>query len=241
LRRGNQDATFRLSFGVVTNQTTSKPLHRPNEPRRVYGKTIRNSFIGLGHGRILVGPAGIEPATVGLEIRCSIPLSYGPAGLASLLASIVAQPVRQARLWNWEDSASHWLSFRGTMPELDPPPFTAAASTASSRPEPEIPGAMKCAPVPPFSDKNRKVRFWAGGALLRLALIQNSQVRVLYRRGQQACCRKRDASIACGFRAAMPGRKPSASPLELTIKIRIGGRYRIRTYDFHRVKMALYR
>ena len=27
----------------------------------------------------LVGPAGIEPATLGLEIRCSIRLSYGPA------------------------------------------------------------------------------------------------------------------------------------------------------------------
>ena len=26
----------------------------------------------------LVGPAGIEPATLGLEIRCSIHLSYGP-------------------------------------------------------------------------------------------------------------------------------------------------------------------
>ena len=26
----------------------------------------------------LVGPAGIEPATLGLEIRCSIRLSYGP-------------------------------------------------------------------------------------------------------------------------------------------------------------------
>src|SRR6266849_5875284 len=27
----------------------------------------------------LVGPAGIEPATLGLEIRCSIRLSYGPS------------------------------------------------------------------------------------------------------------------------------------------------------------------
>src|SRR5215469_13896249 len=30
---------------------------------------------GLG----VVGPAGIEPATLGLEIRCSIRLSYGPS------------------------------------------------------------------------------------------------------------------------------------------------------------------
>jgi hypothetical protein len=29
-------------------------------------------------GKELVGPAGIEPATLGLEIRCSIRLSYGP-------------------------------------------------------------------------------------------------------------------------------------------------------------------
>src|SRR5208282_225485 len=29
-------------------------------------------------GRV-VGPAGIEPATLGLEIRCSIRLSYGPS------------------------------------------------------------------------------------------------------------------------------------------------------------------
>src|SRR2546427_6096517 len=27
----------------------------------------------------MVGPAGLEPATLGLEIRCSIRLSYGPA------------------------------------------------------------------------------------------------------------------------------------------------------------------
>src|SRR5579864_486592 len=27
----------------------------------------------------MVGPAGIEPATLGLEIRCSIRLSYGPS------------------------------------------------------------------------------------------------------------------------------------------------------------------
>ena len=29
----------------------------------------------------LVGAAGIEPATLGLEIRCSIRLSYGPSRL----------------------------------------------------------------------------------------------------------------------------------------------------------------
>ena len=34
------------------------------------------------HGAILalVGAAGIEPATTGLEIRCSIRLSYAPTG-----------------------------------------------------------------------------------------------------------------------------------------------------------------
>ena len=30
----------------------------------------------------LVGPAGVEPATLGLEIRCSIRLSYGPSARA---------------------------------------------------------------------------------------------------------------------------------------------------------------
>jgi hypothetical protein len=30
---------------------------------------------------LLVGAAGLEPATVGLEIRCSIRLSYAPIGL----------------------------------------------------------------------------------------------------------------------------------------------------------------
>jgi hypothetical protein len=31
----------------------------------------------------MVGPAGIEPATLGLEIRCSIRLSYGPSRAAN--------------------------------------------------------------------------------------------------------------------------------------------------------------
>jgi hypothetical protein len=32
----------------------------------------------IGEDRYLVGAAGLEPATLGLEIRCSIRLSYAP-------------------------------------------------------------------------------------------------------------------------------------------------------------------
>jgi hypothetical protein len=39
-------------------------------------------------GKELVGPAGIEPATLGLEIRCSIRLSYGPPGESSITQPI---------------------------------------------------------------------------------------------------------------------------------------------------------
>src|SRR5271165_1710734 len=38
------------------------------------------THVGVGFNDRVVGPAGIEPATLGLEIRCSIRLSYGPMG-----------------------------------------------------------------------------------------------------------------------------------------------------------------
>jgi hypothetical protein len=42
---------------------------------------------------MLVGPAGIEPATLGLEIRCSIRLSYGPSNiLVSELGALTSLP-----------------------------------------------------------------------------------------------------------------------------------------------------
>src|SRR5439155_24294330 len=42
----------------------------------------------------MVGPAGIEPATLGLEIRCSIRLSYGPAlNLIVLCAHLPSNPI----------------------------------------------------------------------------------------------------------------------------------------------------
>ena len=36
-------------------------------------------------------------------------------------------------------------------------------------------------------------------------------------------------------------RKTSHTQVAVSSEVRNGGRYRIRTYDFHRVKMALYR
>jgi hypothetical protein len=46
----------------------------------------------------LVGAAGIEPATLGLEIRCSIRLSYAPAMITfrSELEQLEASPRRNA-------------------------------------------------------------------------------------------------------------------------------------------------
>ena len=47
-----------------------KSRQAPILKRRISSQVQRDS---------VVGPAGIEPATLGLEIRCSIRLSYGPA------------------------------------------------------------------------------------------------------------------------------------------------------------------
>src|SRR5947199_10828201 len=42
----------------------------------------------------MVGPAGLEPATLGLEIRCSIRLSYRPAlNLIVLCAHLPSNPI----------------------------------------------------------------------------------------------------------------------------------------------------
>ncbi len=41
--------------------------------------------------RIMVGAAGLEPATLCLEGRCSIQLSYAPTGLELALTSILAE------------------------------------------------------------------------------------------------------------------------------------------------------
>jgi hypothetical protein len=46
---------------------------------------------------IMVGAAGIEPATVGLEIRCSIRLSYAPI-LTNVAQSKAVSAYRSARL-----------------------------------------------------------------------------------------------------------------------------------------------
>jgi hypothetical protein len=44
----------------------------------------------------LVGPAGIEPATLGLEIRCSIRLSYGP-----IMQAVAESDYRLTRVDMW--------------------------------------------------------------------------------------------------------------------------------------------
>lgn len=37
-------------------------------------------FVAVSREKSLVRPAGLEPATCGLEVRCSIRLSYGREG-----------------------------------------------------------------------------------------------------------------------------------------------------------------
>ena len=46
-----------------------------------------------------------------------------------------------------------------------------------------------------------------------------------------------------GLRRAEPGKNRTTSYPQVAVRYgdKNGGRYRIRTYDFHRVKMALYR
>ena len=47
--------------------------------------------LGLGERRMeVVGAAGIEPATLGLEIRCSIRLSYAPLDVSIAQAKTAA-------------------------------------------------------------------------------------------------------------------------------------------------------
>ena len=45
----------------------------------------------------MVGAAGIEPATVGLEIRCSIRLSYAPSGYRDYSTRSRSYPKRAAQ------------------------------------------------------------------------------------------------------------------------------------------------
>ena len=65
------------SVRVIGRSSNSPP------PKSAHHHSTFSSPRGEWHERAtpadnLVGPAGIEPATAGLEIRCSIRLSYGP-------------------------------------------------------------------------------------------------------------------------------------------------------------------
>jgi hypothetical protein len=56
----------------------------------------------------VVGAAGIEPATPGLEIPCSIQLSYAPISTFSILISASSQPGKRV--------ASRFMLLRGPVP-----------------------------------------------------------------------------------------------------------------------------
>ena len=62
--------------------------------RRTQEKQVSDGPVGRAHPHQehLVGAAGLEPATVGLEIRCSVRLSYAPMFPQQYGASI-AQPL----------------------------------------------------------------------------------------------------------------------------------------------------
>ena len=80
------------------------------QPRVTSGATIANMIpesLGMfpesaievcrGSPRKMVRPAGVEPATLGLEVRCSIQLSYGRVGRDGQLlrqAPTISQPPR---------------------------------------------------------------------------------------------------------------------------------------------------
>ena len=61
-----------------SGQTETVSMRRPGkQPRRDLCRRSRVSSVQAG----MVGAAGIEPATLGLEIRCSIRLSYAPVSI----------------------------------------------------------------------------------------------------------------------------------------------------------------
>ena len=69
----------RTMLGRVGDRTaTSLRERRPPEQQQVASIGSRCDYCDRACAG-LVGPAGIEPATLGLEIRCSIRLSYGPS------------------------------------------------------------------------------------------------------------------------------------------------------------------
>src|ERR1700730_3063886 len=80
-----------------------KPLSHRNRPRwGCWRWDIPDSPPGDGKSRYpqrnnecVVGAAGLEPATTGLEIRCSIQLSYAPR-LTQLLVSTILEMTTSA-------------------------------------------------------------------------------------------------------------------------------------------------
>ena len=70
--------------------------------------------------RLMVGAAGLEPATVGLEIRCSIRLSYAPA--ASDTSLTLAVPFHAPQLYRLLSAdARKFFCRRGAAAAFTPP------------------------------------------------------------------------------------------------------------------------
>ena len=63
--------------GGASPQPKLRRLHGVRAVRR-NAELVEASRAQRGTPRNMVGAAGIEPATLGLEIRCSIRLSYAP-------------------------------------------------------------------------------------------------------------------------------------------------------------------
>ena len=74
---GEPSNTWQLTFGENghSGRGLVSSYHHPTTPRLV---TAAMTVVITNLQVVMVGAAGIEPATLGLEIRCSIRLSYAP-------------------------------------------------------------------------------------------------------------------------------------------------------------------
>jgi hypothetical protein len=77
IRRKNESARTRLESADA--RLNSPPPKSAHQLLYVLITTKGMARTGDADSTKMVGPAGVEPATLGLEIRCSIRLSYGPS------------------------------------------------------------------------------------------------------------------------------------------------------------------